>query len=203
MKSAATLAAAALMLGAAPLSANAAGWTGCYAGAHGGYAIAAHDVSVPALSASVDGVSSEGFQGGPIIGCDFQADRFVIGAFADYAFRSVDTDVTIGATAASGGLEDAWSAGIRAGVLVSPQTLVYGLAVYQHSDVDDAGTGFLSDVEGFGGGGGIETEISPGWALRGEYRYIAYDDEDIAGVANIDTDEHSFRAAIVWRFLNY
>jgi len=206
MKLTATLAAAlaVALAGLAPLSsAHAGGWTGCYAGAHGGYAVGASEIAIGGV-ASLDGISSEGAEGGPLIGCDLQTtDRIVFGAFADYAFRSVDTKLTLGGASAFVGLEDAWSVGVRAGWLVSPQTLVYGLAVYQHTDFDDAGSGLISDLSGFGGGAGIETEILPGLALRGEYRYVAYDDESIAGVATLDTDEHQVRAGLVWRFVSF
>jgi len=179
--------------------AHAGGWTGCYVGAQGGYAVAPHEIGIAGL-ASIDGISSEGFQGGPVIGCDLEvSDRFVFGAFADYAFRSVDTDISLFGGSASVGLEDAWSVGARAGYLVTPQTLVYALVSYQRSDVNDAGTGLLpSDVDGFGGGAGIETGLAPGWSLRGEYRYVAYDGVNI-GPVSIDTDEHQVRAGLVWR----
>ena len=186
----------AALLVASPAAAGS--WTGCYIGAHGGYAVAAHDVSVPGLF-GLDGISSEGAQGGPVVGCDLQADRFVIGAFADYAFRSVETNVSLFGSSASVGLEDAWSAGVRAGYLVQPTTLVYGLIAYQHTDVDDLGSGLLSDLDGVAGGGGIETQIGGGWSLRGEYRYVAYDTANIGGLVDIDTTEHTARAALVWK----
>lgn len=101
---------------------------------------------------------------------------------------------------ATKGLDDAWSVGGRAGFLVTPTTLVYALVAYQQTDVDDAGTGLVSSLSGFGGGGGIETEVSPGWLLRGEYRYVGYDDKMIGGLVNLATDEHQVRAGLVWRF---
>lgn len=190
----------ALVLAAFMPAAHAGSWTGCYVGVQGGYAIAAHEVGIGGVF-TLDGISSEGVQGGPVVGCDWQAsDRIVLGAFADYAFRSVDTGVSLGGASASIGLDNAWSVGARAGVLVAPQTLVYGLAVYQRTDVDDAGTGLVSSLNGIGGGGGIEVGLAPGWSVRGEYRYVAYDGESIAGIATIDTDEHQVRAGLVWRF---
>lgn len=194
--------AAGLLLSAAPAAAQGTSWTGCHVGLHGGYAVAANEISVPGFG-GLDGISSEGAAFIPAVGCDLQVnDRIVIGAFADYAFRSVDTTVTLGGFSESVGLEDAWSIGGRAGLLLSPSTLAYGLLAYQRSDFDDAGTGLISDLSGVAVGGGIETMFHPGWSLRGEYRYVSYSDKDILGVANLDTDEHSFRAGIVWRPFN-
>lgn len=192
----ATLAAALAMSASA---AEAQSWTGCYVGVYAGYTVAASEISVPGF-ASLEGLSSEGGQIGPIGGCDLQLDRLVVGAFADYAFRSVDTTVTLGGFSESVGLENAWSIGGRAGFLITPQTLAYGLVAYQESDFDDAGTGIISDLSGIAFGGGLETEFSPGWRLRGEYRYVDYSSKDILGVAELDTSEHSFRAGLVWKF---
>lgn len=200
MKVYATLGAAALAstLIAAPAAANPS-WTGCHVGIHAGDTVAASEISVPGF-ASLDGLSSEGGQIGPVAGCDVQIERFVLGGFIDYAFRSVDTKVTLGGLSESVGLENAWSIGGRAGVLLTPHTLAYGLVAYQRSDFDDAGSGLISDLSGIAVGGGLETEFSPGWALRGEYRYVDYSGEDILGIADLDTSEHSFRAGLVWKF---
>jgi opacity protein-like surface antigen len=189
----------AALLASFAVPAQAGGWAGCYVGAHGGYAVADHEISVPGLF-GLDGISGEGAQGGPVAGCDLQADRFVLGAFADYSFRSVETTLSLFGGSASVGLEDAWSAGLRAGYLVQPTTLVYGLVAYTQTDVDDAGTGLVSDLDGIAYGGGIETEIGAGWALRGEYRFVDYDTANIAGVVDLDSNEHQARAALVWKF---
>lgn len=191
---------AAAIFAALSAPATAGSWTGCHLGIQGGYALADHAVSVPGYG-SLDGISGDGFQGGPVIGCDAQLfDRFVVGAFADYSFRDVETSFSFGGSSGSVALEDAWSVGARAGILINPATLVYGLIAYHHSDVNDLGSGFVSDLHGIAGGGGIETEIASGWALRGEYRYVAYDDKSVGGVADLDSDEHQVRAALVWRF---
>lgn len=187
----------ALLFASSP--ALAGSWTGCYVGLQGGYAIADHDVSVPGL-VSLDGISGEGFQGGPTAGCDLQFDRFVVGAFADYSFRNVDTSASLFGASATVGFEDAWSVGGRAGVLLTPDTLVYGLAAYQHTEVNDLGTGLLSDLDGWAGGAGIEVGFSPGWSLRGEYRYVAYEDAKIGGFVDLDSSEHQARIGLNYRF---
>lgn len=193
-------AALALALLAGAPAAGAGGWTGCYAGVQGGYAMANHDVDVGGVVA-VDGIGGEGFEGGPLIGCDLQiGDRFVVGALADYAFRDVETSASAFGSGVSVGLTDAWSVGARAGFLVTPTTLVYALAAFQHTEVDDAGSGLLSSLEGIAVGGGLETELAAGWALRGEYRFVAYDGETIAGVVGIETDEQQGRIGLVYRF---
>ncbi|MGE0022493.1 MAG: outer membrane protein [Hyphomicrobium sp.] len=194
----ASAAALSALLVAAPAQAG-NNWAGCYVGVHGGYAVADHDVSVPGLF-GLDGISGEGAQGGPVVGCDFTAGQVVVGAFADYAFRSVDTTVTLGGSQASVGLEDAWSAGLRAGWLFTPQTLVYGLVSYQSTEVDDLGIGLLSDLDGIGWGGGLETELGGGLTLRGEYRFVDYDTARIGGLVDLDTNEHQARVGVVYRF---
>jgi len=192
---------AAILLSSAPaLAVEGQNWTGCYVGLQGGYTTANTDIGIGGL-ASIDGIGSQGAEFVPVAGCDAQVfDRFVLGGFVDYALRSVDTKVSLGGSSVTVGLEDAWSIGGRAGVLVNPSTLAYGLVAYQHTDFDDAGAGLISDLSGVAVGGGIETVFSPGWSLRAEYRFVSYDDKDLGGVGNLDTEEHAFRAGLIWRF---
>lgn len=204
-------------------------WTGCYGGVQGGYTMAAHDttLSTPALggaSVNIDSLSAEDVAAGIVVGCDLQVtERVVFGLMGDYSWRDLEqgNTLSIGGGAITAGtdfaLEDSWSIGARAGVLLNPQTLAYLLVAYHETDVSDL-TVFLNtpgpsgsvsfDVDqmtGWAFGGGLEAEVMPGFYLRGEYRYLDYDDETIAlapGLLDLDLDttEHIARVGLVYKF---
>jgi outer membrane immunogenic protein len=89
-------------------------------------------------------------------------------------------------------IENEWDASVRgrAGVLLTPRTLIYstgGLAILREKVSAACEGGFpvgwcatphddseSATVFGWTAGGGIERMISPAWAVRGEYRYSDY-----------------------------
>ena len=126
---------------------------------------------------------------------------FVVGAFANFDWSNIDTtgafhsdSTTVHASAFN--LKNAWTVGGRAGVLVSPSTLAYGLLGYSWFDFNnprvsgidsssDGGGGFSGTLKepirnGITVGGGIEQKITPDFSLKAEYRFTDLGDVDQA-----------------------
>jgi outer membrane immunogenic protein len=189
-------------------------WNGLYLGLGIGVGSVDHEISadsgVIGNFATID-FGGEGAIGTVQIGYDRTfGDRFLIGAFLDYDFSDVKTDVDI-IVGNSVTLEHSWSLGIRLGYLVNPDTLVYGLLAYTQAEFDTDGIllGFtdFDDFDGITVGGGLETRLHGNWYLKGEYRYTEFDDEGIfstgaLGGIDVDTDTsvHSARAVLTYKF---
>ena len=122
------------------------------------------------------------------VGADLQVSSlFVLGVFASYDWSNIDTKGSLSATDGAGTSEDysatlldfqyAWAVGGRAGVIVSPVTMAYGLVGYTRVAFDDPSIGYetrfngaLVDSDGgslnmptFSGivfGGGLEHKLS-------------------------------------------
>ena len=128
-------------------------WTGCYIDAGVGYGMYNQDhyqetwpVIVPFTQTTTDG--GKGWLGRVGAGCDYQAGRFVFGAFGDYDFASISgTNNVPNPLAFAPGVwvfapgpgfgaygnekeTDSWAFGGRAGYLVTPSLLAYVDAGY-------------------------------------------------------------------------
>jgi outer membrane immunogenic protein len=178
------------------------------------------------------------FYGGPVggdVGWDVSAgidaelnQMFVVGAFANFDWSNIDTEGTFHSDSKTAhvsafDLKNAWTVGGRAGVLITPSTLVYGLLGYSWFDFDnlrvsaidsgggsqrsDSGGGFARVLNepirsGITVGGGIEQKITPNLSLKAEYRFT-----DLGHIQAIDTvqiDRHSniqmVRVGAAYRF---
>lgn len=155
----------------------------------------------------LDGIGGEGAFGTVQIGYDRQlSSRFVIGAFLDYDFSNISTEVRAfgGEFKADVDLDHMWSIGARAGWLTSPDTMVYALVAYTQGEYDlsDLGGGDL-DVHGWSVGAGIETRLADNWTLKGEYRFTQFDEETLVefGPFSIDAEPsvHTARVVLSYR----
>jgi len=192
-----------------------AGWSGPYIGIGIGAGAASHDLSLRADGAGeiagLDGISGEGVFGSIEAGADWQvARRAVIGVLGsvsaapdDWAFTTEASITGLGTAS----FEKDWGAmlGLRAGVLLTPDTLagVHGGWAWTEYSSDPSGL----DLEASGpwGGAFIETRIDGGpWRLGLDYRYVAYDGEDLfsAGGLSLEDDlsEHQARLKITYSF---
>ena len=167
--------------------------------------------------AESDGLGGEGVTfrlGG---GDDFQlGDRFVAGVFGDYNFGDTSAEASgLGAVSLFGappiglgvGLKvdtgDSWVVGGRAGFLLNPDTLFYGVLGYTEMDMKLtlAGAGGLIPygppdfsvigpegqvsksytAPGVVMGAGMETRITENISIKGEYRYTKFDQQRFRG----------------------
>jgi outer membrane immunogenic protein len=203
-------------------SAAQASWTNCRVGGTAGMTATVTELTAtspffPGGSVGLDGFGTDGADIGVLAGCDLQVgDRFVVGAFADWVHR--DHEFSITATDGVDSLKLAtpfgnqWTIGARAGVLTTPTTLVYGLVGYTEAEGGDIGLSFngtsvgsvsLGDLKGWTVGGGVETEVLKNLVLGLEYRYQHFQTRELdLGIANVDfdTDAHSVRLNVAWRF---
>lgn len=200
-------------------------WTGLYIGGNLGYQVGDTEFS-GALnglgSASIDGLSSDGWKYGVRAGFDWQAGNspFVIGAFVGYDWGDQDFDVNVSAPGLSGSvlgysIEPTWHVGARAGVLLSPSALVYvGYAYGQAKyDLHGAATQFLcgngspvdcSDtLNGHTFLAGSEMRITDNITAALEYNYTQYDSHTFYSDQNVrvkaDSDVHAVSVRLNWR----
>lgn len=183
-----TLAALSLLPGAA----HAGDWTQVYVGASLGADAVTGEFD--ATTVFGDSIRGDGMGGGDIglslrIGADYQVNPwFVVGAFANFDWSNIETTghVTIGADSGSAKLmklNNAWSVGGRAGVLLTPSLLTYALIGYTRADFDDPsvtdGTTTYSlklpTYDGIVFGVGFEHKLTNNVSLTGEYRQSRFD----------------------------
>jgi outer membrane immunogenic protein len=220
-------------------------WTGFYLGAGGGGSISTYSggvngfIFIDATTIPFGSVIEEdkaGIFGTVQVGYDRQINnRFVFGFFADYdwnrqtgadfnapfAFEGVDDDIITFNFNGTVEVEDSWTIGARFGFMVTPNTLIYGLAGWTHSEVNLSGLLLISsdaitlpvpfaaeeNMESLTLGTGVETLLRKDLSLKVEYRYT-----DLGGLSaspaffgpagtgiDFDSDIHSVRAVLSWR----
>lgn len=213
-----------MLVAAAMISekADAAEWTGCYAGGGVGYGASSTEADIGIASVAgvtIDGLSSQGATLTGLVGCDMRVERFVFGAFADYTWHD-DSEFTISASLPpifSGNvvemsIDNEWSIGGRAGYLVTPDVLAYGLVAYSKMEMSDldllsslGGPSFdFGEFDGWAFGGGVDVALGGNLFLKAEYRWTDYDSETvdlIPGFADLklDPDVHSARVALTYK----
>lgn len=152
----------------------ATGWTGCGVSGHAGLVNADADFGAPI------NIGANGQTAGAGVYCDRAFDRFVIGAFADYNWVFGDLN-TLGA-------ENVWTAGGRAGILVTQSILAYGLVAFKR--VELAGSGHQN---GYAVGGGLETKL-PGAPFFVALEYQKHTYSNVGGsTVDINADEVMLR----------
>jgi outer membrane immunogenic protein len=174
------------------------------------------------------------FYGGPVggdVGWDVSAgidaelnQMFVVGAFANFDWSNIDTEGTFHSDSttvhvSAFNIKNAWTVGGRAGVLITPSTLAYGLLGYSWFDFDNLRVSAADSSGGGGGGfsgmlnepirngitvgGGIEQKITPNLSLKAEYRFTDLGDVHQA-IDTVQIDRHSniqmVRVGAAYRF---
>jgi outer membrane immunogenic protein len=187
-------------------------WTGFYVGAGVGAAMGFHDTDSAVLDTGLlDSTTLQLLSGGSdngnsaILGTiqagyDRQlGSRWVAGAFADYDWTSIDSDLghtpinvidlvdPLNDVRSRAKIDSSWTIGGRLGFLVTPSTLVYGLLGWTRAKLDlTSDLTVLNEVGGLLGtasasrdthtdgvtfGAGIETMLRDNWFLKFEYRF--------------------------------
>lgn len=103
--------------------------------------------------------------------------------------------------------------GARAGILASPNTLVYVKGGYTNTKLNvlagdtDETTDTSFKLDGWRIGGGVERALNQNTFAKVEYRYSKYDSAHIdfmdgatSSEFDIDTDRHQVVASVGWRF---
>ena len=188
----------------APALDPAPGWGGFYAGLNAGYAWRNSDPSVDyvgdpttnALPAAMPPLRGSGFTGGAQAGYNWQRGRGVLGGEVDFNWLGADTgvrvepfwvtDTHINYMDMSSRYDWLSTARLRAGVLVTPDLLLYatgGLAVTQvldsatHTYPTFPSTGTWSErrtLYGAALGGGLEYGFAPNWSVKAEYLHAFF-----------------------------
>lgn len=193
-----------------------AAWTGVYLGfglgglmtseaAKGDYAYTetlGSNVWTSRDNSSMD-ISASGIFGTIQAGADyrFRGAPLVVGAFVDYDFMNVDGNARSESWSSTGGdsgnsstkieLNDSWTIGGRAGVLVGHGTMIYGLVGYSQLDqtvsLSGVGNTFPDGTtskdlthDGYTIGAGLETQLSGPLFLKGEYRYSGFNRQTVS-----------------------
>ncbi len=189
-------------------------WTGCYIDGGGGYGLSQvnHFLEsfpglVPLSSSTDDG--GKGWLGRVGGGCDYQFNvnlintwTVVVGAFGDYDFSNIHGTLAIPTGGLGGDMNQssAWSAGARAGIVVTPNLLTYIDGGFTQARFDQVGLStvtttpavpspFALGAQTFNGwflGAGTEYALTwipiPGLFWRTEYRYSTYNTADVPAI---------------------
>lgn len=147
--------------------------TGCYV---------AGSLGVGITEASALGVTfaDQGATYGLGGGCDLVTGSLLLGALASVDF----TNQSFAGTS----VDPTYQIGVRAGLLISPHTLVYATGGWSLTDIG-------TDFDGYYIGGGLEFLINQHLFLGGEYTASLYGAEQ-----GVDVTGHAVRAKIGWRF---
>lgn len=191
----------------APVTAAAAApsssWTGLYAGLNAGYGFTGAAASPIALGADW---GLEGVVGGGMVGFDWQlGPGLVLGAEIDGAVTAISGDLRGGGVNVSA--KSDWTVAVRgrAGLLVDPATMIYGLAGWSWAGLDFsiAGSSGSENVDGVQVGVGIETRISDALSARAEYRHTFYENATFGTVvpASIKPTAGEARIGVSYKFL--
>ena len=207
-------------------------WTGCYVSGGVGYGMLDDERFGTDPTRPTSTSAGKGWLGAFGGGCDYQFNAspigpIVIGAFADYdpmdisgAFGDPFNDTHHGTQTE----QDAWYAGVRAGVLITPKLLSYIDGGWTGANINrinilfasGAPTGLYLPSENLSGwfiGGGTEYALTfvpiNGLFWKTEYRFASYDSYDqhyihpafIGGsVVHNSVDTQTITSSLVWRF---
>lgn len=136
--------------------------------------------------AHVDGFGGEGWNGDLQLGGDVQFGRFLVGAFAEYSFGGIESQVSIfeGAGRLDVEQSDSWSILARAGI-ISGETLFYVASGYTETTFEarvragDESASRDLDFSGIPLELGVEHRFSPNVRGRIAGRYTWLDEETV------------------------
>jgi len=135
---------------------------GCYVGGSVGGSVT--QTEVPGIT-----IAASGAIAGAEAGCDYKADKFVIGALGRVDFSDVQ------ATFAAGTMKQdaAWTAALRVGYQLQPDVLVYIIGGYTGTSLDYAGLTSI-DRNGIMGGLGVEIKLVGNMHGFAEWNHTEY-----------------------------
>jgi len=170
-------------------------------------------------SEAEDDESADGLLYGAALGYDIDMGSAVLGIEGEWSDSTAEVDVRDPADPEYFGLGRVEAGrdlyvGARAGIKVTPQTLVYGKAGYTNARYNVLGGpegAELSeniDSDGFRVGAGVEQKLGSNAFARLEYRYSNYSEAEVdyegeladSERFEVDTDRHQAVASVGWRF---
>lgn len=201
-----------------PASAYGPTWTGAYLGAAVGVQAMVDRANLsgfgPTLNA--DALGGQGAFGAIYGGFDYQfMPQALIGALAELSYGGLDSTVSAQVPGAGANLTThpdlGWALLLRAGVLPTPSTLLYGIGGYSGQSIHTTasafgggGSAFLDSRDTFNGwtiGAGIETKLGAGWSTKVEYRYSQYGQKTLPGTGlSLWPSIHTARLGLNYRF---
>ena len=189
-------------------------WTGFYlgGGASRNHSISQYDLSIGPAHLSVDGLGATGWSGSALAGYNYQFNNAIVAGVEVVGTLSTSKSryllhatplapVVTESTGLVGKNREWYSARLRSGYLVSPETMAYGFLGYTrvHSALD--AVGLLSLVgqsynqtynrQGLELGGGVETWVTKSMTLRVEYGFAQLEKVDLVkGLPMLGTLKH-------------
>ena len=204
-------------------------WTGCFIGVAGGgvWGRSRHISGDPFAFPGADITDRYNVNGaivGVEYGCNYQSGMWVFGTESDFSWtnaRGSAFNIAPFNTTSISGTREHWlsTSRLRAGVLASPQMLLYvtgGLATARVEATVDAtasGLGLISESKtrwGWTAGAGAEFALGGNWTAKADYLYVRLNNKDylnppplgFALRGNVPLDEHIFRVGVNYKFSN-
>ncbi len=165
-------------------------WTGPYVGLVGGqtFGVSALDITSDDDALSYNGFGANGMTVGGVAGLSVRAaDRLVVGIEGGIYASNTETSFTLGGGQVYGQNDLWYQASLKAGVLTSDTTLIYGFAGFgkveskigSRSGGTETGHTDVPDRDALHAGVGVETFVNDNISLRGEYTYTQLDALDL------------------------
>jgi outer membrane immunogenic protein len=207
-------------LSAAPALADSR-FDGPYVGAAAGYSWAKPDsvATIPAVGREAVDKRVDGFSGVGFVGFGRTFDALYLGVEGEIGFTDAEATNRVGTNPYGFETGLTYGLSLRAGVLATPDTLIYGRVGWQRTELDIKSQlnnvvtigGFIprinqsQDLDGWRLGGGVERAIDDNLLARVEYNYTNYEDVTTFYTGNIgrlalSPDEHSVRVGLAYRF---
>tara|TARA_E500000305_G_scaffold58953_1_gene47078 strand:+ start:593 stop:1258 length:666 start_codon:yes stop_codon:yes gene_type:complete len=185
-------------------------------------ALVGYDITRPGSSVDIDNAdeldqSIEDITYGAGIGYDFAVGGVVLGIEGEYMESEAKTEFDTADFSGFGvGNVEAGRdiyVGARAGILATPNTLVYAKGGYTNARFDLLATDNTTDTEtdldldGWRVGAGIEHALSENLFIKGEYRYSNYEEGEVEAPSglesdrfDVDMDRHQILMGVGYRF---
>lgn len=209
-----------------------ASWTQFYVGAGLGFDFMTGRSSATLIggpTATIDGLQGADLGLSAFVGADVQISRnVVLGVFADWDWAHQNTVFSLSdlggnvINASLPSLDRGWTIGGRAGFLVTPDVLLYGLAGFSEMKFNNwSATGIPQGgpavvllqqpsytARGYSVGAGVEYRLSNNVALRSEYRYVGLGSSTTVDPINNalwtnNLSQHVVRVGAAYRFGNF
>jgi outer membrane immunogenic protein len=172
-------------------------WTGFYVGVNAGYGWQDVNYGNPAFSGDVD---INAFSAGAFIGYNFHvAPQFVLGVEAGAGFTGFTQTHQIGGTDLKSRTPYDFTVRGRAGVLISPQKLLFVSAGFAGAQQEVSFPGLSESLNRTGwtiGAGFEKGDLVKGVHFRAEYNYTDYGTKTFFGDLPVGLSQHAIRFSV-------